>query len=488
MKKAILLLGMAVGLVSCAKGYSGPQEENVGQTGIPMTFNVTVTETRAAKTDWVDGDKIFVFFNGLETKYLILERSGDDWIDSSGGGTLLDTDFSGLGTKTLTAVHFPVSVDISYADGKFSFTYDGKPVYNYYLCETNKEYAIDGTTVTADLALGKPADMVQIHVAGLQDNLADFTFGCSKIRPVACASVGIDGAITESVLQAGARLSGMADADGGLFAGRLTSPGEAAEYVFTVASDDNLYTLTRSAKALTAGKMYNFPALTETGGTNWTVTDVSDLYVDLGLSVKWAKCNLGAANPEDYGDYFAWGELQPKSDYQYGTYLYGSAYDQLTKYCGNPKRGKDGYQDDLTELEQIDDAAYASLGGHFRMPTQEEVFELCYMDYYHPGEYTITWCDGTDVQYNGTNVRGLMIVRNSTGATLFLPLTGSMTGTVWYYNGFGSYWTSSLYWDSNYQNRALKLQLRWDRSERSYKRIDADRSTGYSIRPVFSID
>lgn len=77
MKKAFLLLCMVAGLVSCAKEAS--EQENMPQTGIPMTFNVTVLETKAAKTGWADGDKIYVFFNGLETKYLILERS-------SGGG------------------------------------------------------------------------------------------------------------------------------------------------------------------------------------------------------------------------------------------------------------------------------------------------------------------------------------------------------------------------------------------------------------------
>lgn len=474
---------MAAGLMSCAKEVLNPEKETPQKDGVPMTFNVTVLETKAAKADWADGDKIYVFFSGLETKYLVMTYStGTGWSDASGGGDLLDTDFSNLGTKTLTAVHFPVAVDVTFADGKFSFTCGGKPVYNYYLFETGKDYTVDGTTVTATLSMGKPADMVQIHVAGIESSVADYTFGCSKIRPVACKSVGTDGAITEDVLQAGARLSGIADSDGGIFAGRLTSPGTAADYVFTMANNDKIYTLTRTGKTLTAGTMYNFPALSVTGGTNWAVTDASDLYVDLGMSVKWAKCNLGATNPEDYGDYFAWGELQPKSDYQYSTYLYGSGYDQLTKYCDNASRGKDGYTDDLTVLEQSDDAAYAAFGGQFRMPTQEEVYELCTIEYYHPGEYTVTWCDGTDVQYNGTSVKGLMIVRNSTGATLFLPITGSMSGTDWYYNGFGSYWSSSLYWGN--PSTALKLQLRWDSSERSYKRVEAGRADGFSIRPV----
>ena len=486
MKKAILLLCMAAGLVSCAKDILDTEKDNSQKEGVPMTFNVTVLETKAAKTDWADGDKIYVFFNELATKYLILTYNGSSWSNASGGDTLLDTDFSGLGTKTLTAVHFPVAVDVAYADGKFNFTSGGKPVYNYYLCQTGKNYTVSGTTVTASLAMGKPADMVQIHVAGIQADVADYTFGCPKIRPVACASVGTDGTITESVLQAGARVSGVADSDGGIFAGRLTTTGS-ADYKFTLASNDKIYTLTRTGKALTAGTMYNFPALTSTGGTNWTVTNASDLYVDLGLpsGTMWAKCNLGAANPEDYGDYFAWGELQPKSDYQYSTYLYGTAYDQLTKYCGNASRGKDGYTDELMVLEQIDDAAYAAFGGRFRMPTQEEVFELCYLDYYHPGEYTVTWCDGTPgYQYNGTSAKGLMIVRNSTGATLFLPMAGNYTGSTLYNVGSYGQFRSSSICNNGYYNMAYNLRLRWD-WERSYARMDYGRDGGCSIRPVF---
>ena len=154
MKKAFLFLCMAAGLMSCAKDVLDPQEENSQKEGVPMTFNVTVLETKAAKTDWADGDKIYVFFNGLETKYLLLERSSGAWTNTSGGGTLLDTDFSGLGTKKLTAVHFPVAVDVAYADSKFSFTSGGKPVYNYYLFETGKDYTVSGTTVTATLSMG----------------------------------------------------------------------------------------------------------------------------------------------------------------------------------------------------------------------------------------------------------------------------------------------------------------------------------------------
>ena len=286
MKKAILLLGLAAALLSCTK-----EPEPVGTqepaTGVPMKFEISVAETKAAKTTWADGDKIYVFFKGLAAKFLVMTyNASTGWVSTSGGDTLLDTDFSALGTRTLTAVHFPVNVNVTYDNGRFSFanSLSLKPVYNYYLFDTGKSYTVDGATVTATLTMGKPADMVQIHVAGIQGNVSSYTFGCSKIRPVACKSVGTDGTIAENVLHAGALLSGIADSDGGIFAGRLTDPGVATDYTFTVTDNSNIYTLTRSNRELTAGKMYNFPALDQTGGANWTVSAKDSEYTDLSAT------------------------------------------------------------------------------------------------------------------------------------------------------------------------------------------------------------
>lgn len=283
MKKAIFLLCLAVGLLSCIKEPVTTQES---ATGVPMNFEISVAETKADKTTWADGDKIYVFFKGLAAKYLIMTYNAiTGWTITSGGDTLLDTDFSSLETKTLTAVHFPVNVKVSYDNGRFSFanSLSLKPVYNYYLFQTGNAYTVAGATVTATLTMGKPAGMVQIHVAGIQGNVSSYTFGCSKIRPVACKSVGMDGTITENVLHAGALLSGIADSDGGIFAGRLTNPGVATDYTFTVTDNSNIYTLTRS-RELTAGKMYNSPALSVIGGTNWTVSAKDSEYTDLSAA------------------------------------------------------------------------------------------------------------------------------------------------------------------------------------------------------------
>lgn len=437
-----------------------------------MTFNVTVLETKATKTDWADGDKIYVFFNGLETKYLVLSYDGTEWSNTSVGGTLLDSDFSGLGTKTLTAVHFPMAVDVAYADSKFSFTNGGKPVYNFYLFETGKVYTVDGTTVNATLLMGKPEGMVQIHVEGIQASVADYTFGCSKIRPVACASVGTDGTITESILQAGARMSGVADTDGAIFAGRLVYPGETKNYKFTVASDTQIYTLTRTGRILTTGKMYNFPSLSTTGGSNWTVQNASDLYVDLGIEVNgkkiyWAKCNVGAASETEYGDYFAWGEItgynEGKTSFSWDTYAWGTSSETITKYCSNSSYGKDGFTDALTTLLPEDDAAYAALGGKFRMPIDAEINAL-YNTKTNTDDYTWTWCDGSTEKYNDSTTPGWKIVKNSTLATLFLPASGNWIGTNLQYeyekgNGVTGYcWSSSL--DSSYPYCAYRMLFR----------------------------
>ena len=108
-------------------------------------------------------------------------------------------------------------------------------------------------------------------------------------------------------------------------------------------------------------------------------------YVDLGLSVKWATCNVGAETPEDYGDYFAWAETQSKSKYDWDSYKYqktgkyGSSF--LLKYCTSEPN--DGYQwgyndfsDGKSVLERADDAAYVNWKGKWRMPTPEEFQEL----------------------------------------------------------------------------------------------------------------
>ena len=158
---------------------------------------------------------------------------------------------------------------------------------------------------------------------------------------------------------------------------------------------------------------------------------VPDGFVDLGLpsGLLWAECNLGAASPEGYGNYYAWGETAPKSTYNWDTYRYANG-SYLTKYCSYYSYGYNGYTDALTTLEAIDDAATQALGSGARTPTKAEWEEL------------ITNTTDTWTTLNG--VYGHKFTAPN-GASLFLPAAGGRDGSSLYNAGLsGLYWSSSL--------------------------------------------
>ncbi len=194
-------------------------------------------------------------------------------------------------------------------------------------------------------------------------------------------------------------------------------------------------------------------------------------YVGLSLpsGTLWATCNVGATNPEDYGDYFAWGETIPKSTYNWTTYKYGSDIYELTKYCTTSYHGKNGFIDNKTVLESSDDAASVNWGGNWRMPTKEEQDEL-------RTECTWTW-----TTING--VKGYKVSSKVTSNTnyIFLPAAGSYNYSDFTSAGYiGSYWSSSLRLDRPYSAYGFVLD------SDSYDRHYAYRLWGYTVRPVYS--
>ena len=156
------------------------------------------------------------------------------------------------------------------------------------------------------------------------------------------------------------------------------------------------------------------------------------VYVDLGLSVKWATCNVGATSPEDYGDYFAWGETEPKDYYDWSTYKYCYVlYTSMTKYCTDSEYG---IVDNKTVLELEDDAARVNWGGNWRMPTKAEYDELM----------NTTNCTWTWTTQNG--VKGYKVTSKKNGNSIFLPVTGYRNkGDLRNAGSTGDYWSSSLY-------------------------------------------
>ena len=203
-------------------------------------------------------------------------------------------------------------------------------------------------------------------------------------------------------------------------------------------------------------------------------------YVDLGLSVKWATCNIGASVPEEEGDFYAWGETETYyqslfpltwktgkgEGYANASYSYSDANEKMTKYCISSYEGKDGFVDNKTVLDPEDDVAHVKLGGSWRMPTIAEVEEL--------------WSKCSNVWVTVNGVGGFRLT-GPNGNTIFLPQTRSIVlGELQDSDGYGSIWSSSL--DTSVSSFAkvyvYSVSSRFTNSMPRY--------LGYAVRPVYA--
>ena len=185
-------------------------------------------------------------------------------------------------------------------------------------------------------------------------------------------------------------------------------------------------------------------------------------YIDLGLSVKWATCNVGASTPEECGGYYAWGEIDEKNEYSWSTYKWckGTSY-TMTKYCTGSNYGT---VDNKTSLDLEDDVARVKWGGSWRMPTLDEQKELC------------NNCIWTWTIQNGVN--GCKVTSKTNGNSIFIPAAGHRNSTTFYSKGSsGDYWSSSL---GGATNNAY-----YSRFYNGYSGYSYDgRYLGHCVRPV----
>ena len=183
-------------------------------------------------------------------------------------------------------------------------------------------------------------------------------------------------------------------------------------------------------------------------------------YVDLGLpsGIKWATCNVGASRPEEYGDYFAWGEVEPKEEYTEENYRHFAV---KRGFLGIKRTEYEFIGDDISGTEY--DAARANWGGSWRLPTEEEIEELV---------ENCTWNWTTQGGKKGYKVTG------PKGNSIFLPAAGCRYGTKLNYTGEnGYYWSSTPYGSDAYGAYSLLFS--------SSQSVDWNlRYYGQSVRPV----
>ena len=244
--------------------------------------------------------------------------------------------------------------------------------------------------------------------------------------------------------------------------------------------DEDVYSYSATISNLTADAQYYYCAMVRLNETECKYGKIEEFttdekptgngtlngyeWVDLGLpsGLKWATCNVGATKPEEYGDYFAWGEVEPKDYYYWDSYKwYNGTSGTLTKYCTDSYYGT---VDNKTQLELSDDAANYNWGGSWRMPTHEEQEEL-------RTECTWEW-----IAQNGVYGRK---VTGPNGNSIFLPAAGYRFGSSLNNAGsYGLYWSSSLltYYPSDaYCLYFYSDYVGWSGDDRGY---------GFSVRPV----
>ena len=481
---------MALGIViswACSRIEEAPQLDGSVE-GTLLTVRATLADAAGTRTVlnpdksiyWTKGDAINLFYG---------DRSSGEFVSSVGDEPVQTTDFVG----TLTV-----------ATGSSEANMSARAFWGVYPYDENN--TCDGTGVTMTLPslqealAGSFADKLNPSVAtsaGLdlefynvgapfyfsltQEGVTSATFRGNNDEDVAGKvriSMGSDGKPVAEVLEGVKSITLTAPAGGFV-------PGET--YVLVLLPQVQMtagYTVTFKkgnweadcvvSKSVPFVRSKGRDKMNADEGLSYTHSFIPDV-VDLGLSVKWASFNLGATTPEEYGDYYAWGETEPKEVYNWETYKWckGSSMYSLTKYhtAGNSQYwGGSGSPDGKTTLVSEDDAAYVKLGGGWRMPTAEEWTEL------------IDNCTWTWTTQNGIDGR---LGTASNGRSIFFPAAGYRDATGLHSTGYYSedayrsyYWSSSLY-----KGYPVDAYIMYFNSSSVYCGR-GDRYYGYPIRPV----
>ena len=201
-------------------------------------------------------------------------------------------------------------------------------------------------------------------------------------------------------------------------------------------------------------------------------------YVDLGLSVKWATCNIGANSPEESGDYFAWGEVEPKEYYDWSTYKYcenTSTSHIFTKY--NSHEGS-GIVDNKEFLDPEDDAAVVNWGGSWRTPSNEEWYEL-------KNYCTIEFVTINEIK----GIRFTSKIEGYTDRSIFWPAAGYMNkdshlgddNKTNSFNRYGCYWLNTNY---NNHQAGIYFDIEELSEDDCFRGCMLMQHLGFTVRPV----
>ena len=444
-----IILMAAVVLTACTKENITVTEPAVDQI---VTINATIAgDTKVAleeedekKVNWTAGDIINLTIK--EVAYSFTWQEG--------------TTFAYTGDAILPALTQDLQITASYAP-EFSTTQTGlKADVGNYMALTAEE-TVDTEKNYGDLNL-----TFSHGTSVLKLTLSNDAFKSQEVKDI------IVKAGTTVVAAATATFTGDAE-NGSVTAYFAIQPGTLENVTLHATCNGNTYTNSLANKTVEAGKIY----LAE--------KNLPYAYVDLGLpsGTKWASFNVGATSAEEAGGYFAWGEIETKEKYGYADYKFLQTIylRSFTKYCNSEDYGYEGFIDNLTTLESIDDAATKNWGNNWRMPTSADMQELL-------DNCTWTWTTLNEVS-------GCMItstVEGYTDKSIFIPAAGykDEDGTLYSNNENGYYWSNSLnadYLEWGDPSNADFLSILQPGSEWWQQIMIAPsvRPLGFSVRPVY---
>lgn len=454
------MLGVAT-MSSCSNDNELTTDNSEYVTSVRVTVEDFLPESPATRTSytvdangfnfhWADGDALGIYpVGGDQVKFPISQGDGSASASFDGGAWKLRSTYQYAAYYPFSADNYtidqkalPVSFTGQTQNGNGSTAHLG--AYDYLACAATSPSAGGGVDLTMKhlgafvrMQLTMPkADAFSSVV--LESDGAQFV--TSGTFDLTAATPAITPTATSSTYTINLTNVATTEKDQVVTVYAIVAPANLSTSQITVTvhgAGQATYVQTVPGKNFEARRAYNiavetFPAGTNASGENVSWEEPADPYngheyVDLGLpsGLKWATMNIGATTPEEYGDYFAWAETEPKSTFDWNTY-----FDSVNGSSNNFKKYYNG--GGKTTLYPEDDAAHVNWGGNWRMPTDAELTEL---------RNKSAWAWTTQ---NG--VKGYKVTSKSNGNSIFLPAAGYRIGNSLDDAGsVGSFWSSSLY-------------------------------------------
>lgn len=462
----MVVLSAVLALVACNK--ETPVKDS-SKDASKFVVNITVNHpdaTKAVKSGWVDGDKVYVFFDGVTgAKYVELTRDGSSWTPEMKGGLAVS---ELAATGTMYGVYFPYEQPVIAANGaNVTFkTASGLSIYTYYMTgsgayKVNK--SADITTLTGSMDMVNPDGYVQFYIGkdGEKYNAdGKYRLSVAGVKPTACTTFSTSAhTFGTKELNPAQPMWGYKLEDGVAFSGVIdaTSWSNSANshVIYLFDTEAAAKTITISGKTLSSHAAVNFSS---TKPSTWSAAVAAPAFVTFD-GVKWGKFNLGATAEgtvaANYGWYFGWGDIVPAtgtaaSNAPASGFGGESYYRKTVAY-----EALNGKTVNLTDDYAIYDIVTAFLGPNWRMPTKAEYDALCESN---------SWGNN-----NSLNAR-----------TVVFPAAGR------WFNGSGGHGGSvGIYWSSSsYNNSESAYSLRFLHSNGTIDRKDFVRYYGQSVRPV----